>query len=63
MPRRVRILVALRRVSVYTRIVEQTGYSRPVAITQRLPLLTINDADFRGIPDLKLEIWPDPAAQ
>jgi predicted nucleic acid-binding protein len=59
-------------VAVYTRIVEQLGYSRPraidrmiaaTAIAQRLTLLTINGDDFRGIPDLKVEIWPDPAAQ
>ncbi|MEG3147448.1 PIN domain-containing protein [Sphingomonas sp. RT2P30] len=59
-------------IAVYTRIVEQLGYSRPkaidrmiaaTAIAQRLTLITINGDDFRSIPDLKLEIWANPADQ
>jgi predicted nucleic acid-binding protein len=56
----------------YRRILEQCGYSRPrvvdrmiaaTALANDLPLITINGADFRDIPGLKLEIWPSPAVQ
>lgn len=32
------------------------------AIVAGMTLITINGADFRGIPGLKLEVWGDPAA-
>ncbi|WP_114950986.1 PIN domain-containing protein [Sphingosinicella terrae] len=52
--------------SIYARIVERCGYSRPriidrliaaTAIVHDAVLVTLNAADFRGIPDLKLETW------
>lgn len=59
-------------VASYGEIVRALGYSRskPIdrliaatAIVHDLMLITINGDDFRDIPDLALEIWPDPAAQ
>ncbi len=56
----------------YGQIVRAMGYSRTqlidrliaaTAIQHDLTLITINGADFKNIPDLSLEIWPDPAAQ
>ena len=50
----------------YGRIVERCGYSRPkildrmiaaTAIVHDAVLLTMNGADFRDIPDLKIEDW------
>ena len=59
-------------VTAYRSIVEAIGYSRSrildrmiaaTALAHDLTLATINGADFRDIPGLKLEIWPSPAAQ
>lgn len=59
-------------VGVYRQILEITGYSRArvldrmiaaTAIVHGLTLVTINGTDFRDIPGLSLEIWPNPAAQ
>jgi len=59
-------------VAAYGQIVRTRGYSRTrlidrliaaTAICHDLTLVTINGADFRGIPDLSLEIWPDPVPQ
>lgn len=59
-------------IEAYGRIVERLGYSRrqaidrmiaATAIVHGLTLITINGEDCRDIPDLSLEIWPDPAAQ
>ncbi|MDB5675543.1 MAG: vapC protein [Sphingomonas bacterium] len=59
-------------VTVYGEIVRTAGYSRTrlfdrliaaTALLHGLTLITINGADFRDIPGLSLEIWPDPAAQ
>lgn len=59
-------------VASYGEIVRALGYSRArlidrliaaTAIVHDLMLITINGDDFRDIPDLALEIWPDPAAQ
>jgi tRNA(fMet)-specific endonuclease VapC len=59
-------------VASYGEIVRARGYSRSrlidrliaaTAIVHDFVLITINGDDFRGIPDLKLEIWPNPAAQ
>lgn len=56
----------------YRDILAVCGYSRSrvfdrvigaTAIVHDLTLITINGADFRDIPDLKLEVWPAPAAQ
>jgi predicted nucleic acid-binding protein len=53
----------------YRRILERCGYSRPrvvdrmiaaTALANDLPFITINGADFRDIPDLRLEVWPSP---
>lgn len=61
-----------RTVAAYGRIVAACGFSRrrildrliaATAIVNDLTLITINGADFAGIPNLKLEIWPSPAAQ
>lgn len=54
---------------IYGEIVAACGYSRPrvfdrmiaaQAISLDATLITINGADFRDIPGLKLEIWSDP---
>ena len=59
-------------VGAYGHIVRALGYSRSkvldrliaaTAIVQDLTLITINGDDFRGIPGLKLEIWPTPPPQ
>lgn len=56
-------------VRIYGRIVAACGFSRPrildrliaaTAIASDLTLITINAADFRDIPNLKLEAWPAP---
>lgn len=53
----------------YGRLVGILGYSRPrlldrmiaaQAIVAGATLITINGADFKGIPGLDLEIWPSP---
>lgn len=58
--------------SAYRDILATQGYARPrvtdrmiaaTAIAHGLTLVTVNGADFRDIPGLSLEIWPDPAAQ
>lgn len=55
--------------SVYRTIVDRCSFSRTrvldrmiaaTAIVHDLTLNAINGADFRDIPDLKLEIWPLP---
>ncbi|MBA3897493.1 MAG: PIN domain-containing protein [Sphingomonadaceae bacterium] len=55
----------------YSEILAAAGYSkrktndRMIAATDLvhdLTLVTINGRDFRDVPDLKLEIWPGPAA-
>lgn len=52
--------------AIYGRIVERCGYSRrriidrliaATAIAIDATLITINGADFRNIPDLKLQVW------
>ena len=59
-------------VARYGESVRAYGYSRSrlidrliaaTAIVHDFVLITINGDDFRSIPDLKLAIWPDPAAQ
>ncbi|WP_425230189.1 PIN domain-containing protein [Sphingomonas sp.] len=54
----------------YDGILRVTGFSRAkvfdrviaaTAIAHDLTLVTINGADFREIPGLKLEVWPAPA--
>jgi len=54
---------------IYGRIVAVLGYSRPrvfdrmiaaQAIAIDATLITINGADFRDIPGLSFETWPDP---
>lgn len=59
-------------VAAYRAIVAATGFSRrrvidrliaATAIVHDLTLITINAADFRDIPGLKLEPWPAPTAQ
>ena len=56
-------------VTAYGAILRTLGFSRPrildrliaaTAIVYDLTLVTINGADFRDIPDLKLEVWPSP---
>lgn len=56
-------------VRIYGQIVAACGFSRPrildrliaaTAIANDLTLITINAADFRDIPGLKLEAWPAP---
>lgn len=58
--------------SAYRDILAAQGYARSrvtdrmigaTAIVHGLTLITINGADFRDIPGLSLEIWPNPAAQ
>lgn len=55
--------------AAYARIVERCGYSRrriidrliaATAIVADATLITMNGADFRDIPGLKLEVWPAP---
>ena len=59
-------------VDAYRNILEVSGYSRArvldrmiaaTAIAHGLTLITINGDDFRDIPGLDLEIWPNPATQ
>lgn len=54
----------------YGRIVRECGYSRPrildrmiaaSAITNGLRLVTLNGDDFRSVPGLDLEVWPQPS--
>jgi predicted nucleic acid-binding protein len=56
-------------VTAYGQIVAQAGFSRTrvidrliaaTALVHDLTLITINAADFRDIPDLRLEAWPTP---
>lgn len=56
-------------VEAYGRVVAACGFSRRLvldrliaatAIVNDLTLITINGADFRDIPDLRLEVWPSP---
>lgn len=64
------ILVFERReAGIYGEIVATLGYSRSrildrmiaaQAIAADATLITINGADFKGIPGLKLEIWSSP---
>ncbi|MFA6117229.1 MAG: PIN domain-containing protein [Sphingomonas sp.] len=58
--------------SVYRDILAVRGYSRrrvtdrmiaATAIVHGLTLITINGDDFRDIPGLDLEIWPNPTPQ
>jgi len=53
----------------YRTMLARVGFSRrkvadrmvaATAIVHDLTLITMNGADFRDIPDLKLEIWPSP---
>ena len=53
--------------AAYRGIVEAAGYSRSrvidrmiaaTALVQGLELGTMNGADFRDIPNLRLEVWP-----
>lgn len=59
-----------RAADVFRQIIDKCGYSRvrtfdrmiaAQAIVAGATLITINGADFRNIPGLTLEIWPDPA--
>ena len=43
------------RTRVFDRLIAAT------AIVHDLTLITINGADFRDVPDLKLQVWPSPA--
>lgn len=54
--------------ATYRSILEVKGFSRPrildrliaaTAIVHYLTLITINGPDFRDIPGLKLEVWPN----
>jgi tRNA(fMet)-specific endonuclease VapC len=54
---------------VYGQILKGCGYSRArvidrmiaaTAIVADATLITINGADFKDIPGLKLEVWPSP---
>jgi predicted nucleic acid-binding protein len=56
-------------VTAYGRIIASCGFSRSriidrliaaTALVHDLTLITINAADFRDIPDLRLEAWPAP---
>lgn len=56
-------------VAAYGAVIRVLGFSRPrildrliaaTAIVYDLTLVTINGADFRDIPGLKLEVWPTP---
>lgn len=56
-------------VGAYRNIIAAIGFSRrrvidrliaATAIVHGLTLVTSNGADVRGIPDLKLEVWPAP---
>jgi predicted nucleic acid-binding protein len=56
-------------VAVYRVIIEARGYNRPrlvdrmiaaTAMAHDLTLVTMNGDDFRDIPDLRLEVWPNP---
>lgn len=53
----------------YASIITITGFSRPrildrliaaTALVHDLTLVTINGADFRDVPGLRLEVWPAP---
>jgi tRNA(fMet)-specific endonuclease VapC len=55
-------------VRAYARIIAAAGFSRrriidrliaATAIVHDLTLITMNEADFRDIPDLRIEVWPD----
>lgn len=55
---------------VYGSLIESLGFSRTrvfdrliaaTALVHDLTLVTINGADFRDIPDLKLDVWTLPA--
>lgn len=57
-------------IAAFRAIVAAIGYSRrntldrmigATALVHDLVLITTNAADFRDIPNLKLESWPDPA--
>ncbi len=53
----------------YRTMIEKIGYSRPrlfdrmiaaTALVHDLTLVTIDDTDFRDVPNLKLNAWPAP---
>jgi len=54
-------------ITIYGEMVAALGFSRrqifdrliaATAIVHDLVLVTMNEADFRDIPDLRLEVWP-----
>ena len=56
-------------VAAYGGIIASAGYSRrkvidrmiaATALVHRLTLITLNGADFRDVPELRLEVWPAP---
>ncbi|HEU0043609.1 PIN domain-containing protein [Sphingomonas sp.] len=56
-------------VGAYREIIGAIGFSRrrvidrliaATALVHDLTIITMNGADFRDVPDLKLEIWPAP---
>ena len=58
-------------VAAYAQIVRDRGFSRRLvidrmiaatAMTHDLTLVTMNGADFRSVPGLRLEVWPLSAA-
>lgn len=57
-------------IAAYGRIIAHAGFSRTrvidrliaaTALVGDLTLVTVNAADFRDIPGLRLEAWPAPA--
>ena len=53
----------------YGRIIAKSGFSRSLVFDRMIAaqavaigatLITMNGPDFRGIDDLKLEVWPSP---
>lgn len=57
-------------IAAYCGILGDTGYSKrkvsdrmtaATALVHDLTLITMNGADFRDVPGLKLEVWPNPA--
>lgn len=54
-------------VRAYARIIAAAGFSRrriidrliaATALVHDLTLITMNEADFRDVPNLRLEVWP-----